>query len=83
MLQFFVAWVVISLIWLWFTLVVAIFYPLVDGGLKQIWAVLIVARRKLLREDGGSGSGSESEGTVIENRALDSSAEKIGVLAKV
>lgn len=48
-----------------------------------MWAVLIVARRKLLREDGGSGSGSESEGTVIENRALDSSAEKIGVLAKV
>ncbi|KAE8334073.1 Sodium:solute symporter family-domain-containing protein [Aspergillus sergii] len=36
----FIAWIVISLIWLWFTLVVAIFYPLVDGGIQQIWTVL-------------------------------------------
>ncbi|EXJ79152.1 hypothetical protein A1O3_08653 [Capronia epimyces CBS 606.96] len=38
--SFFIAWIVIALIWLWFTLVVAIFYPLYDGGLKQIWIVL-------------------------------------------
>ncbi|KAL2819602.1 Sodium:solute symporter family-domain-containing protein [Aspergillus cavernicola] len=36
--SFFTAWVVISLIWLWLTLVVAIFYPLIDGGLQQMWA---------------------------------------------
>lgn len=84
-MQFFIAWVVISLIWLWFTLVVAIFYPLIDGGLKQMWAVLRVARKKLLREDAGPGpdSGAGPQGTVIENRALDSSAEQVGVLAKV
>ncbi|KAG9796326.1 urea active transporter-like protein, partial [Aureobasidium melanogenum] len=34
------AWVVISLIWLWFTLLVANFYPLIDGGLKQILIVI-------------------------------------------
>jgi hypothetical protein len=79
-IQFFIAWVVISLIWLWFTLVVAIFYPLVDGGVKQMWAVLVVARKKPLRKDrSGSGSGTGSEGIA----GLDSSAEQVGVLAKV
>ncbi|OJI96223.1 hypothetical protein ASPVEDRAFT_78001 [Aspergillus versicolor CBS 583.65] len=78
--SFFIAWVVISLIWLWFTLVVAIFYPLVDGGVKQMWAVLVVARKKLLRKDSsGSGSATGSEGIA----GLDSSAEQVGVLAKV
>ncbi|KAI1629485.1 SSS family solute:Na+ symporter [Exophiala viscosa] len=37
---FFTAWVIISLIWLWFTLLVANFYPLIDGGAQQIWIVL-------------------------------------------
>ncbi|KAL5338574.1 hypothetical protein BJX70DRAFT_408622 [Aspergillus crustosus] len=32
----FIAWVTISLIWLWSTLVVAILYPLIDGGVQQI-----------------------------------------------
>lgn len=34
--QFFIAWVVISIIWLWGTMLVAIFYPLVDGGIQQM-----------------------------------------------
>ena len=38
--QFFIAWVAISLIWLWFTLLVSNFYPLIDGGAKQIWTVI-------------------------------------------
>ena len=36
-LQLFTAWVVVFLFWLWFTLFVANFYPLVDGGLKKVW----------------------------------------------
>lgn len=36
----FIAWVVVSLIWLWITLCIANFYPLIDGGLKKIWQVL-------------------------------------------
>lgn len=59
----------------------AIFYPLVDGGVKQMWAVFVVAQKKLLRKDSsGSGSGTRSEGIVTE---LGSSAEQVGVLAKV
>lgn len=38
--KLFTAWVVVSLIWLFFTLLVAIFYPLVDGGFKKIWRVI-------------------------------------------
>ncbi|KAJ4296803.1 hypothetical protein N0V90_006851 [Kalmusia sp. IMI 367209] len=36
----FQAWIVISLIWLWFTLVVAIIYPLYDGGVAQMWTII-------------------------------------------
>lgn len=34
--QFFIAWVVVGIIWLWGTMLVAIFYPIVDGGIQQI-----------------------------------------------
>ncbi|CEO59774.1 Putative Urea active transporter [Penicillium brasilianum] len=34
--KFFIAWVVIAIIWLWGTMLVAIFYPLFDGGIQQI-----------------------------------------------
>lgn len=40
LMQLFVTWIVVSLIWLWFTLVVSNFYPLYDGGLSQILIVL-------------------------------------------
>jgi hypothetical protein len=68
--QFFVAWVVISLIWLWFTLVVAIFYPLIDGGLQQMWAVI---KRKRASETGTEQS---------EIPASGSSTEEVGVITK-
>lgn len=45
--QFFVAWVVVALIWLWATLFIGNFYPLYDGGLRQIWTVV----RRLTRKD--------------------------------
>lgn len=41
----FVAWLVVGLIWLFITLLVANFYPLVDGGLQQIWQVIAVVRK--------------------------------------
>ncbi|KAJ5679857.1 hypothetical protein N7462_008101 [Penicillium macrosclerotiorum] len=37
--NFFIAWVVISIIWLWGTMMVAILYPLLDGGIQQILQV--------------------------------------------
>jgi len=34
-----VAWVVVGIIWLWGTMLIAIFYPLLDGGVQQILEV--------------------------------------------
>ncbi|KAK6832311.1 hypothetical protein RU639_003906 [Aspergillus parasiticus] len=36
---FFSAWVVVAIIWLWLTMLVAIFYPIFDGGIQQIGQV--------------------------------------------
>lgn len=32
---FFTAWVIVGIIWLWLTLLMVIFYPLIDGGIQQ------------------------------------------------
>ncbi|KAJ5391174.1 hypothetical protein N7509_006664 [Penicillium cosmopolitanum] len=37
--KFFVAWVVVAIIWLWGTMLIAIFAPLLDGGIQQILQV--------------------------------------------
>ncbi|KAJ0423270.1 Sodium:solute symporter family-domain-containing protein [Aspergillus carlsbadensis] len=68
--SFFIAWVVISLLWLWFTLVVAIFYPLVDGGLQQMCAVI-------KRKRAGEVVAEREEGQVSG-----SSTEEVGVITK-
>ncbi|KIX03525.1 uncharacterized protein Z518_07078 [Rhinocladiella mackenziei CBS 650.93] len=55
----FVAWIVVSLIWLCAALFVANFYPLVDGGLKKIW-IVVSGKKDVVVEKGlddGSGSG--------------------------
>ncbi|CEL11813.1 hypothetical protein ASPCAL14909 [Aspergillus calidoustus] len=56
----FIAWVVVGLVWLFVTLVVANFYPLVDGGAGQIWEVVLAAKKSVLGEKkaGGEGEGS-------------------------
>ncbi|KAH8650014.1 SSS family solute:Na+ symporter [Xylariales sp. PMI_506] len=38
--ELFTAWIVVSFIYLWFTLIVSNIYPLFDGGYQQIWTVL-------------------------------------------
>ncbi|RAH53535.1 Na+/solute symporter [Aspergillus piperis CBS 112811] len=37
--RFFTAWVVVGIIWLWITMLVAIFYPLIDGGVQQMMQI--------------------------------------------
>ncbi|KAL2444296.1 putative urea active transporter 1 [Exophiala dermatitidis] len=69
----FQAWVVISLIWLWFTLLVANFYPLVDGGLKQI-LIVIQGKRGVkgsteLPPDSESSSPPPEQVTVVSEKA--------------
>ncbi|GKZ34523.1 hypothetical protein AbraIFM66950_004799 [Aspergillus brasiliensis] len=36
---FFTAWVVVGIIWLWITMLVAIFYPIFDGGMQQMMQI--------------------------------------------
>lgn len=53
---FFVAWIVVSLIWLWLALIVANFYPLIDGGLQQFWGIVTGRVDKAEKEQASSGS---------------------------
>ncbi|KAF4123119.1 urea-proton symporter [Geosmithia morbida] len=41
----FIAWVVVSLVWLFLTLLIANCYPLVDGGVEKIWQVVRYATK--------------------------------------
>jgi hypothetical protein len=50
---FFDAWVVVSIIWVWITMLIAGFYPIIDGR-KQIIQVYRGLFRKGSREDGSS-----------------------------
>ncbi|KAL4967854.1 uncharacterized protein BDV14DRAFT_197494 [Aspergillus stella-maris] len=73
--NFFIAWVVIWLVWLWFILVVTIFYPLIDGGLQQMWAATTRKRnigKGEVRSDGGENLSPEES----------ASAEEVGVMGK-
>lgn len=49
--KFFVAWVVVSIIWVWGTMLVAGFYPIVDGW-DQIALVLRGVTGRLLGKKG-------------------------------
>lgn len=40
--SFFIAWIVVAIVWLWGTLFIAGFFPIIDGRgqLRQIWNAL-------------------------------------------
>ncbi|OBT62029.1 hypothetical protein VE03_08270 [Pseudogymnoascus sp. 23342-1-I1] len=52
--SFFTAWVVIAVIWVWGTLLVAGFYPILDGR-QQLRAIWTAVREGKLRKGGGVG----------------------------
>lgn len=60
---FFVAWIVVAIIWVWCTMLIAGFYPIIDGR-KQI---LLVYRglRGIRRVDEDSESGTETASSGI------------------
>ncbi|KAF2791482.1 hypothetical protein K505DRAFT_363791 [Melanomma pulvis-pyrius CBS 109.77] len=64
----FVAWIVVSLIWLWVALIIANFLPLIDGGASQIYKVVkdILENRTGEKEDSGLSTPSEHVETVSE-----------------
>ncbi|KAF4126263.1 LOW QUALITY PROTEIN: urea-proton symporter [Geosmithia morbida] len=63
--SFFTAWIVISLVYLWFTLLVSNVYPLVDGGAKKIYFILSG------RTSEGKPSGGSSETSDVESPKTD------------
>ncbi|PYI11035.1 hypothetical protein BO78DRAFT_448624 [Aspergillus sclerotiicarbonarius CBS 121057] len=55
---FFSAWVAVGIIWLWITMLVAIFYPILDGGVQQkvqVWRALRGSASSALSSTDGSG----------------------------
>jgi ABC-type phosphate/phosphonate transport system permease subunit len=71
--ELFIAWVVISLIWLFVTLIIANFFPLADGGFAQIWEVI-----KYLRDGSEKSKDISSSFTpaVLEIEMSDSTEKK-------
>ncbi|ORY09164.1 Sodium:solute symporter family-domain-containing protein [Clohesyomyces aquaticus] len=69
---FFVAWMVAGLIWLWITLFIVGFYPIIDGyrQILDVWdAVRTSSRGKGSGEDSGSGDATPVQ-TVAEGKGL-------------
>ncbi|RAL00811.1 sodium:solute symporter family protein [Aspergillus ibericus CBS 121593] len=56
---FFSAWVVVGIIWLWIAMFVAIFYPILDGGVQQ----MVQVGRALRGGKGGSSALSITDGS--------------------
>ncbi|OBT55161.1 hypothetical protein VE04_03674 [Pseudogymnoascus sp. 24MN13] len=73
--SFFTAWVVVAIIWVWGTLLVAGFYPIVDGR-QQLGLIWTAVREGKLRK-GNSGGKSERGGS--ETSSTSGEAEKNGV----
>jgi urea-proton symporter len=72
--QFFVAWVVISIIWVWTTMLVAGFFPIIDGR-AQILLVLRGIRLGRGKSATPAESPSSREGTISELERVGDDAE--------
>ncbi|KAJ5138301.1 uncharacterized protein N7515_003149 [Penicillium bovifimosum] len=62
--KFFIAWVVVAIIWLWLSMLVAIFYPIFDGGIQQMRDVYRGLRGQ--KVDGARGDASPSDGSISD-----------------
>lgn len=68
--KFFIAWVVVSIIWVWGTMLVAGFFPIIDGW-RQI---LLVVRGTIGRKT--KASESDSVDDVVQSKELPDSTMK-------
>jgi hypothetical protein len=70
--QFYTAWVVVAIIWLWLSMLVAIFYPIFDGGIQQIRDVYRGLRGRdniagtVTSQEKGGTSASPSAGSISD-----------------
>lgn len=66
---FFVAWIVVAIIWVWCTMLIAGFYPIIDGRrqLRQVYDGLRGTHR--VDADDESGTETETPGSgILENK---------------
>ncbi|KAK2796198.1 hypothetical protein FQN52_000176 [Onygenales sp. PD_12] len=52
--SFFIAWLLVAIIWLWGTMLIAIFYPLIDGGIQQSMEVYSYLRNRNTSDEGNN-----------------------------
>ena len=80
--KFYYAWVVVAVIWLWLTMLVATFYPILDGGIQQItqvwrgWKAAPPRQSKQKNALEGSGANSLEGASPSESETVDAKAEK-------
>lgn len=67
---FFVAWVVISIIWVWGTMLIAGFYPIIDGWrqLRQVYYGLTSKINKVIQEGGTRSPPSDASVFIDEEK---------------
>ncbi|KAJ5905070.1 uncharacterized protein N7473_001986 [Penicillium subrubescens] len=75
--KFFIAWVVVAIVWLWGTMLVAIFYPLLDGGIQQIRRVYRGLTRKASIETNGTEKGKKVDGKIIPSSLSTGSTSEV------
>lgn len=65
--NFFIAWIVVAIIWVWGTMLVAGFFPIIDGAgqLKQVYLGL-KGGRKVAEADRASDTVVESDETIFQ-----------------
>ncbi|PSK55453.1 hypothetical protein B9Z65_2842 [Elsinoe australis] len=67
--SFFVAWLVIAIIWLWCTMLIAGFYPIIDGR-EQLLFIWRSWRGKAAKADSASSDSAQEERTEIEGKGV-------------
>ncbi|KAM0321566.1 hypothetical protein ACHAQA_010056 [Verticillium albo-atrum] len=67
--RFFVAWLVVAIIWVWITMFITGFYPIIDGR-KQIWEVIqtLRGRNKNPEQSESEGSSTPAESVAYERK---------------
>ncbi|KAK2789019.1 hypothetical protein FQN53_002835 [Emmonsiellopsis sp. PD_33] len=52
--SFFIAWLLVAIIWLWGTMLISIFYPLIDGGIQQSMEIYSYLRNRNTSDEGNN-----------------------------
>lgn len=64
---FFVAWIVVAIIWVWCTMLIAGFYPIIDGRRQLLLVYRGLRGIKTVDDDTESGTETPNSG-ILENK---------------